>query len=58
MTSVAWGGQNLDELYVTTGGYKLTNDDYLPGPENGALYRITGLGTRGFPASRVRLAHI
>ncbi|KAJ3654213.1 hypothetical protein Zmor_013416 [Zophobas morio] len=57
ITSLTFGGPNLDELYVTTGAYKLENED-LPPPENGALYRITGVGTRGLPATNFRFINI
>ena len=40
ITSVAFGGTDLDELYVTTA--LNSGDPYLP--VAGAVYRITGLG--------------
>ncbi|KAK5650276.1 hypothetical protein RI129_001305 [Pyrocoelia pectoralis] len=42
ITSVAFGGSNFDELYVTSAG-------------PGHIYKITGLGVRGMPANRVRI---
>jgi gluconolactonase len=36
----------LDELYVTTGAYKIDDED-LPPPDNGALYRIRNVGAKG-----------
>ncbi|KAJ8944494.1 hypothetical protein NQ318_011752 [Aromia moschata] len=54
VTSVAFGGPNLDELYVTTG--KMTIFDETPsGPDDGALFKITGLGTKGLPGVGVVL---
>ncbi|KAJ8973402.1 hypothetical protein NQ317_006468 [Molorchus minor] len=47
VTSVAFGGRNLDELYVTTGRYPFTPDQ-LDAPEDGAIYRVTGLNTKGY----------
>lgn len=41
VTSVAFGGPNLDELFVTTASLKTQ-----PGP-NGHLFKVTGLGAKG-----------
>ena len=53
VSSIAFGGPNLDVAYVTTAGGTGTAQG---GPE-GTLYRITGLGVRGQPeyVSRVWL---
>jgi D-xylono/L-arabinono-1,4-lactonase len=51
VSSVAFGGPELDVLYVTTaaaGAPDLTGED-------GSLYRITGLGARGRPEHRSRI---
>jgi D-xylonolactonase len=50
VSSVAFGGPDLDVLYVTTaaGAPDTTDDD-------GTLYRITGMGTRGRPEYRSRV---
>lgn len=45
-TSVAFGGKNLDELYVTSKA-----DDSEDG---GYLFRITGSGLRGLPMSNCK----
>ena len=49
ITSVAFGGTDLDELYVTTAFNSGDPSAYLQ--EAGAVYRITGLGegVRGAP---------
>ncbi|XP_023312695.1 regucalcin-like, partial [Anoplophora glabripennis] len=52
ITSVAFGGSKLDELYVTTACVQHGDGAKLSPPENGGLYRITGLGARGFPAKK------
>lgn len=53
VTSAAFGGRNLDELYVTTARVQLDkNEELLLPPENGGLYRITGLGARGFKGEK------
>lgn len=41
ITSVAFGGPNLDELFVTTANFATS-----PRP-NGRLFRVTGLGAKG-----------
>lgn len=48
-TSVAFGGESLNEIYVTTGRSDFGTEEKLLPPENGALYKITGLGVHGFP---------
>ncbi len=45
-TACAFGGENLDELYVTTGLHK-----DLEEPDAGRLLRITGLGAKGLRAN-------
>ncbi|KRT79684.1 hypothetical protein AMK59_7555 [Oryctes borbonicus] len=52
VTSVTFGGANFDELYVTTAG-TIGNDSMLPSP-NGALFRVTGLGVKGFDGVKAK----
>lgn len=47
-TSVAFGGENLDELYVTSANFKFNNVELSP-PIDGGTYRITGLNVKGYP---------
>lgn len=47
ITSVAFGGPNLDILFVTT-----ASRGEQP-PQAGHLYQITGLNTTGLPAIKV-----
>jgi gluconolactonase len=54
VTSVAFGGPNLDELYVTSASFQYKGRTPPP-PENGALYRITGTGSKGLPANNFKL---
>jgi len=54
VTSLAFGGKNLDELYVTTGGIELEGVKPPP-PANGATYKITGTGSKGTPGVSVKL---
>lgn len=51
ITSVAFGGPNLDILYVTSA--KHTRDVPQPLPA-GNLFKITGLGVKGLPMQKVR----
>jgi len=54
VTSVAFGGPNLDELYVTSARMTI-NGVVLAQPDHGAVYRVTGLGVKGLPGVRVKL---
>lgn len=45
-TSCAFGGENLDELYVTTGIHKSEVEE-----DGGRLFRVRGLGVRGISAN-------
>lgn len=46
VTSVAFGGPNLDELYVTTARKQVIDPQQPPA---GATFKVTGLGVRGTP---------
>jgi len=51
VTSVAFGGENFDVLYVTTASFKLG----LPiGENDGLLFKVTGLGVKGFNGIKLR----
>ena len=52
-TSVAFGGPNLDELYVTSANYLQTPEEHLPG--SGGTFRITGIGAKGYAGQNVVL---
>lgn len=54
VTSVAWGGKDLDALYVTSANLALEGKELPPG-DNGAVFRITGLETRGLPMKSFEL---
>ncbi|XP_069191112.1 regucalcin-like [Procambarus clarkii] len=49
VTSVCWGGPNLDQLYVTSTQKRLTKEQLVQQPHSGAVFRVTGLGARGRP---------
>ncbi|XP_021924409.1 regucalcin-like isoform X2 [Zootermopsis nevadensis] len=54
VTSVAFGGPQLDELYVTSADI-LTEEQKKMYPESGATFRVTGLGVKGYPGQAVKL---
>lgn len=49
VTSVAFGGPNLDILYVTTAA-----KPNLPLPA-GTTYKVTGLGAKGYPGVALKI---
>jgi len=59
-TSVAFGGPNLDVLYVTSMRLGLTNDQLKQQPAAGSIFAVTGLRARGKPPGgrKVRLPHM
>ncbi|XP_046330857.2 regucalcin-like [Haliotis rufescens] len=51
ITSAAWGGRNLDELYVTSLRKEIPDSELLTTNSlAGSLFRVTGLGVKGLPA--------
>jgi len=50
VTSVSWGGPDLDTLFVTTSRHVLNSEERLRQPAAGSLFAITNLGTHGFSA--------
>lgn len=44
VTSVAFGGKNLDELYVTSASMNIKSEQK---PPCGAVFKVTGLGVKG-----------
>lgn len=55
VTSTMWGGPDLDTLFVTTSRISLSGDDLLKWPAAGAVFAVTGLGTKGVPMYEVDL---
>ncbi len=51
VTSVIFGGDHLDELYVTTARFTTFGE---VGDDDGHLYKVTGLGVRGLDGVKVR----
>ncbi|XP_052895048.1 regucalcin-like [Anopheles moucheti] len=52
VTSVAFGGPKLDELYVTTAAKNITGPQKDPA---GATFRVTGLGAKGLAMNEIIL---
>jgi L-arabinonolactonase len=50
ITSLMFGGDNLDVMYATSIGEKVLNME--PGPDGGSLFAIRGLGVKGKPEPR------
>ena len=49
ITSCIFGGKNLDELYVTSMSRKLTEEKKAECPSHGSVFKVTGLGVKGYP---------
>lgn len=49
VSSCAFGGKNLDELYVTTARVRMTEEQLSRQPHSGGLFRIRG-GLQGMPS--------
>lgn len=47
VTSVAFGGPNLNILYVTTANHQLTEDQRKAQPDAGCLFAVENLGVTG-----------
>jgi L-arabinonolactonase len=52
VTSVAFGGPDMDVLYVTSMGKPPLPRFPDDGQQRGSLFAITGLGIRGVPEKR------
>mmetsp|Transcript_9551 Transcript_9551/g.21937 ORF Transcript_9551/g.21937 Transcript_9551/m.21937 type:complete len:329 (-) Transcript_9551:40-1026(-) len=50
VTSVAFGGPEMDELYVTSASVDMSEEDRAAYPLAGHTFKITGLGVKGLPA--------
>jgi sugar lactone lactonase YvrE len=55
VTSVAFGGPQLDELYVTSATILLSEKQKKQYPASGATFRVTDLGVKGYPGQPVKL---
>ncbi|XP_043289097.1 uncharacterized protein [Venturia canescens] len=56
VTSVAFGGPNLDILFVTTGKQGLKSKDLVSQPKAGSVFAVEGLNVSGPPMHGFRMA--
>jgi sugar lactone lactonase YvrE len=49
ITSCAFAGEHLDELWVTSAGGGMTPEQRESTPDAGSVFKVTGLGVRGAP---------
>ena len=56
ITACAFGGPNMDELYVTSAKL-VVKGETQPKPA-GAVFKITGTGCKGIPGYKVKLPPI
>lgn len=55
LTSVAFGGRNLDELYVTSANCKLSPEQQAVETDSGALFKVTNIGAKGIGGSSYKM---
>ncbi|XP_063241871.1 regucalcin-like [Bacillus rossius redtenbacheri] len=55
VTSLAFGGPELNELYVTTASERATAEEKKRFPNSGCTFRVTGLGFKGLPPNEIDL---
>ncbi|XP_046408358.1 regucalcin-like [Ischnura elegans] len=58
VTSVAFGGPQLDVLYVTTSRFGLTPEQLAKQPHAGSVFAVTGLGVSGLPGQSVAYSSV
>jgi sugar lactone lactonase YvrE len=50
ITSCCFGGKNYDELFVTCSRYGATEEELQKFPLSGSVFKVTGLGVKGYPS--------
>ncbi|KAI4503564.1 hypothetical protein M0802_000967 [Mischocyttarus mexicanus] len=55
VTSVAFGGPNLQNLYITTSSFGLSEEEKKQQPKAGSVFEVTGLGVNGLLANSFQL---
>ncbi|XKL61908.1 hypothetical protein PGB90_001741 [Kerria lacca] len=59
ITSVAFGGTNMEDLYVTSAHNILSEEEFKAKPDSGCLFKITGTGSKGIAGEVVNeILHI
>lgn len=56
VTSVAFGGDEFDTLFVTTATTSLKENELKEQPHAGYVFAIKGLGVRGLPANSLKIS--
>lgn len=51
ITSCCFGGSGYEDLYVTSAWRGLSEEQLKAQPKAGAVFKVTGLGVKGFPAN-------
>lgn len=54
VSSVTFGGPQLDKLYVTTLSRGVTQEKFNEYPMTGKVLEVTGLGVKGIKNNRIR----
>ncbi|KAJ8306467.1 hypothetical protein KUTeg_017012 [Tegillarca granosa] len=54
VTSCCFGGKNYDELYVTCATQDADESELSKYPLTGSVFRVTGLGVKGFPPNNYK----
>jgi len=49
-TSCCFGGKHFDELYVTCSRFGADEAELQTYPLSGSVFKVTGLGVKGYPA--------
>lgn len=55
ITSVVFGGPNLDELYITSGRLFYSKELLEKYPLAGSVFRVTNIGVKGTPTIPIKL---
>ncbi|XKL61909.1 hypothetical protein PGB90_001743 [Kerria lacca] len=54
ITSVAFGGTNMEDLYVTSAHNILSEEEFKAKPDSGCLFKITGTGSKGIAGVAIK----
>lgn len=58
ITSVAFGGKNLEDLYVTSARFETFKKLGKNDPKAGSVFKIRGTGSRGYPGVPIDIQNI
>lgn len=54
ITSCCFGGKNVDEFYVTCSAHEVSEEEFQKYPLTGSVFRVKGLGVKGFKAKYMK----